>query len=123
MALHLNLLHEEILEQRQRKRDPLKIGMIVLAGCGVILFLYYGWNAYRTIEIKSRLGRVTAELHVEYMRPTPLGPPVELRARVREVSGRRVTVDCTLRSNGVECAKGKVVAVRVQPSWGKKGSP
>jgi len=55
MALHLNLLHEEILEQRQRQRDPLKIGMIALVGCGVLLFLYYTWNAYRTLEIKSRL--------------------------------------------------------------------
>jgi len=55
MALHLNLLHEEILEQRQRQRDPLKIGLIALASCGVLLFLYYTWNAYRTLEIKSRL--------------------------------------------------------------------
>ena len=55
MALHLNLLHEEILEQRQRQRDPLKIGMIALVACGVLLFLYYTWNAYRTLEIKSRL--------------------------------------------------------------------
>ena len=55
MALHLNLLHEEILKQRQRQRDPLKIGMIALVGCGVLLFLYYTWNAYRTLEIKSRL--------------------------------------------------------------------
>jgi hypothetical protein len=46
MALHLNLLHEQILEQRQRQRDPLKIGTIVLIGFGVVLFLYYGWNAY-----------------------------------------------------------------------------
>lgn len=61
MALQLNLLHEEIQEQRQRQRDPLKIGMLVLAGCGALLFLYYAWNAYRTLEIKSRLGRVTAE--------------------------------------------------------------
>ena len=61
MALHLNLLHEEILEQRQRQRDPLKIGMLVLASCGAVLFLYYAWNAYRTIEIKSRLSHVTAD--------------------------------------------------------------
>ncbi len=61
MALQLNLLHEEILEQRQRQRDPLKIGMLVLAGCGAILFLYYAWNAYRTLEIKARLSHVTAE--------------------------------------------------------------
>ena len=61
MALNLNLLHEEILEQRQRQRDPLKIGMMVLAGCGAVLFLYYAWNAYRAIEIKSRLSHVTAD--------------------------------------------------------------
>jgi hypothetical protein len=61
MALHLNLLHEEIFAQRQRQRDPLKIGMLVLAGCGALLFLYYGWNAYRAIAIKSELSRVEAE--------------------------------------------------------------
>jgi Tfp pilus assembly protein PilN len=61
MALHLNLLHEEILAQRQRQRDPLKIGMLVLAGCGGLLFLYYAWNAYRTIAIKSELSHVEAE--------------------------------------------------------------
>lgn len=61
MALHLNLLHEEILAQRQRQRDPLKIGMLVLASCGAVLFLYYAWNAYHAIEIKTRLNRVTAD--------------------------------------------------------------
>ncbi len=58
MALHLNLLHEEILEHRQRQRDPLKIGMMVLAGFGALLFLYYMFNAYRTLETKSRLSAV-----------------------------------------------------------------
>jgi hypothetical protein len=61
MALHLNLLHEEISEQRQRKRDPLKIGMMVLIGIGALLFLYYIWNAYRTLEIKRRLSAVQAD--------------------------------------------------------------
>jgi hypothetical protein len=58
MALQLNLLHEEILEQRQRQRDPLKIGMLVLASCGALLFIYYAWAAYRTLEIKNRLAAV-----------------------------------------------------------------
>jgi hypothetical protein len=58
MALHLNLLHEEILEQRQRQRDPLKIGIYVLAGFGALLLLYYMINAYRALEIRSRLGAV-----------------------------------------------------------------
>jgi hypothetical protein len=61
MALHLNLLHEEILEQRQRQRDPLKIGLLVLSSCGALLFLYYAWNAYQTLEIKSQLSSVEAE--------------------------------------------------------------
>jgi len=55
MALQLNLLHEEILELRQRQRDPLKIGMLVLSSCGAILFLYYAWNGYQTLNIKSKL--------------------------------------------------------------------
>ncbi len=55
MPLQLNLLHEEISEQRQRRRDPLKIGTYVLVGCGAMLFLYYGWKAYQTLDIKSQL--------------------------------------------------------------------
>jgi len=61
MALHLNLLHEEILAERQRQRDPLKIGLLVLAGCGAMLFIYYAWNAYQTLEIKSHLSKVQNE--------------------------------------------------------------
>src|SRR6266513_3517938 len=61
MALTLNLLHEEILEQRQRQRDPLKIGMLVLSSCGALLFLYYAWNAYQTLEIKSKLSGIETE--------------------------------------------------------------
>src|SRR5436309_11468150 len=61
MALHLNLLHEEILEQRQRKRDPLKIGILVLVSCGTLLFLYYGWNAYQTFEIKAKLRAIVGD--------------------------------------------------------------
>jgi hypothetical protein len=61
MALHLNLLHEEILEHRQRQRDPLKIGVMLLAAFGVLMFLYYMWNAYQTLEIKGRLSAVERE--------------------------------------------------------------
>jgi hypothetical protein len=61
MALHLNLLHEEIQELRQRQRDPLKIGMLVLISLGTFLAFYYMWNAYRTLDIKSRLSVVEKE--------------------------------------------------------------
>jgi hypothetical protein len=58
MALHLNLLHEEIREQRQRQRDPLKIGMMVLGGLGALMFLYYMWNAYQALGVRSQLSKV-----------------------------------------------------------------
>ena len=58
MALHLNLLHEEHLEQRQRQRDPLKIGMMVLGAIGAVMVIYYMWNAYKTLEIRNRLSAV-----------------------------------------------------------------
>jgi hypothetical protein len=58
MALHLNLLHEEILEQRQRQRDPLKIGMMVLAALGALMVAYYLWNAYKVLAIRNQLGQV-----------------------------------------------------------------
>jgi hypothetical protein len=61
MALQLNLLHEEISAQRQRQRDPLKLGVIALSVIGALLFLYYMWAAYQTIHLKSRLHGVEAE--------------------------------------------------------------
>ena len=57
MALHLNLLHEEILQQRQRQRDPLKIGMMVLAALGALMVVYYLWNAYKVLAIRNQLGQ------------------------------------------------------------------
>jgi hypothetical protein len=57
MALHLNLLHEEIFQQRQRQRDPLKIGMMVLGALGAIMLLYYLWNAYKLLEIRNQLSQ------------------------------------------------------------------
>lgn len=61
MALQLNLLHEEIAQERERKRDPLKLGIIALSAFGAILFLYYGWNAYQTIQIKGQLNAAQSE--------------------------------------------------------------
>ncbi len=61
MALHLNLLHEEILEQRRRQRDPVKIGVLVLICIGALLAGYYMWNGYRTLAIRSRLSALNRE--------------------------------------------------------------
>ena len=61
MALHLNLLHEEIAEQRQRQRDPLKIGMMALGAIAALMALFYMWKGYQTLGTKSRLAVVEAD--------------------------------------------------------------
>src|SRR5438552_2953695 len=61
MPLQLNLLHEEILEQRQRQRDPLKLSIYAGIGLAVLLVLNYLWTGYRVLESKSRLNAVQSE--------------------------------------------------------------
>jgi acyl-CoA thioesterase FadM len=58
---------------------------------------------------------LTASLQVDYLRPTPLGVPLEVRGQVKEVKGRKVVVTATLSANGEVCARGEVVAVQVPP--------
>lgn len=59
---------------------------------------------------------VTASLAVEYLKPTPLGPELEIRARAVETGERKVVVRATVSAGGVVTAKGEVVAVRLPPS-------
>jgi hypothetical protein len=61
MPLQLNLLHEEILEQRQRQRDPLKLSMYVGLGLAALLLLNYLWTGYRVLDSKRRLNLVESE--------------------------------------------------------------
>ena len=51
-------LHEEIAEQRQRKRDPLKLTMYVGIGIAALFILNYLWTGYRVLGLKSRLTAV-----------------------------------------------------------------
>ena len=54
---------------------------------------------------------VTASLHVEFLRPTPLGPELEARGKVVEMGEKKVVVDVRMLVEGVECANGRVIAV------------
>lgn len=61
MPLQINLLHEEILEQRQRKRDPLKLSLYAAIGLATLLLLNYLWVGYRVLQSKSRLNSAQVE--------------------------------------------------------------
>ena len=56
---------------------------------------------------------LTASLHVDYLRPTPIDGLLEVRATVKEIKGRKVVIASTLSAGGEVCARGEVVAVQV----------
>lgn len=70
----------------------------------------------RAMDTEPAFRFVTGSLHVDYVRPTPLGVPLQVRATVKEIKGRKVIVSATLFANGEVCARGEVVAVQMPES-------
>ncbi len=72
----------------------------------------------RELKIKMKPGAmprfVTASLTVDYLIPTPVGKEVELRAKVEEIKGRKVTVSVTLSTEGTVHAKGQLIMVQIR---------
>jgi acyl-CoA thioesterase FadM len=56
---------------------------------------------------------VTGSLHVEYHLPTPIDRPMDLRATIKQMKGRKVVVKVSLFSGNKLCAKGEVLAIQV----------
>ena len=67
----------------------------------------------RAMDTDPPLRFLTASLRVDYARPTPLGVPLEIRAQVKEIKGRKVVMTAALSAEGVVCARGEVVAVQM----------
>jgi len=61
---------------------------------------------------------VTGSLQVSFLKPTPLGPELEIRGRVKEIRGRKAIIDSTVFADGVATARGEVVAVQMPDDFG-----
>ncbi|MFM8320347.1 MAG: PaaI family thioesterase [Chloroflexota bacterium] len=69
--------------------------------------------AGRPMDSLPALRFLTASLHVDYLKPTPLGPRLEVRGLVKEIKGRKVVIAERLLADGIVTATGEVVAVQV----------
>ena len=73
--------------------------------------------AYRTegraMDTDPPLRFVTASLHVDYLKPTPMGVTLELHGKVSQIKGRKVVVEVTVMAGEILCARGRVVAVQI----------
>jgi acyl-coenzyme A thioesterase PaaI-like protein len=63
---------------------------------------------------------LTASLHVDYLKPTPIEGPLELRSTITEIKDRKVVVETDMSVGGEVCAKGRVVAVLAPEYFLKK---
>lgn len=73
----------------------------------------------RSMESEPGLRFVTASLHVDYLKPTPIDTTLVIRAAVKAIDGRRITITSQLFAEDQMTARGEVVCVRVSESWGK----
>lgn len=67
----------------------------------------------REMGTEPPLRFLTASLQVDYLRPTPLGVPLEIRGKVKEIKERKVVVAVTVSAEGETRAQGEVVAVQM----------
>jgi acyl-coenzyme A thioesterase PaaI-like protein len=76
----------------------------------------------RAMDSEPALRFVTASLKVDFLAPTPLGVPLEIRATVSQITPKKVVVDEKVTANGKICATGQVIAVKMPDSMlaGKK---
>ncbi len=71
----------------------------------------------RAMDTEPSFRFVTGSLHVDYLRPTPMGVTLEVRGVVKEIKGRKVIIDETVSANGEICARGQVVAVQMPANF------
>jgi len=67
-------------------------------------------------NVEPNTRTLTASLHVDYLKPTPLNIELEVRGRVKEQKGRKVIIEEWILANGVITVRGEVIAVQVPAS-------
>jgi len=72
----------------------------------------------REMDSEPALRFVTASLHVDYLKPTPLAGQLILRGRVKEIKGRKVIVETLVYIGQVVTVRGEVVAVQMPENFG-----
>ena len=71
----------------------------------------------RSMDTEPPFRFVTGSLHVDYLKPTPMGVELVLRGRIKEIRGRKVVVETTLLANDIATVRGEVVAVQMPDTF------
>jgi len=85
-------------------------------GTGTAAAAMYRFMKQQDSNAEPNMRFLTGSLHVDYLKPTPIGVKLEIRARVKELKGRKVVIEEWLMANGVVTVRGEVIAVQVPES-------
>lgn len=69
----------------------------------------------RPLDSQPPLRFVTASLNVDFLRPTPLGPVLEVRGRALEIKERKVVVESWITVEEQVTVRGRTVCVLMPP--------
>ena len=67
----------------------------------------------RKKDTEPPLRYLTASLHVDYLKPTPLGIALEVRGKVKGIEDRRVVIEEWISASGVITVRGEIVAMQM----------
>lgn len=67
----------------------------------------------REIGAEPRIHYVTANLNVDYVKPSPIEGPVDVTASVDAIEGRKAWASGSLSVRGIECARASALYIRV----------
>jgi acyl-coenzyme A thioesterase PaaI-like protein len=67
----------------------------------------------RALDSDPPIDVVTASIKVDYLQPTPMTAPIVLRARVREISGKKITVTCSASVDDRQTAGSEGLFIRL----------
>lgn len=88
--------------------------------CTAMAATYQAEN--RSMESEPIYRYATGTISVKYLKPTSNTKPIELRARIKEIKGRKVVMSCIAKSDGEITAEAEVIAIRVFDSSKDKES-
>jgi len=79
--------------------------------CTAMAATYQSEN--RALDSLPEYRYATGTMTIKYLKPTSNIQPVELRAKVQEIKGKKVVVNCNIYSEGQLTAEAQVIAIRV----------
>ena len=74
----------------------------------------------REMDTEPSFRFLTGSLNVKYVKPTPIDCTLEIRGKIREISGKKVTVDVEVFANGIVTATGEVITIQVPDKYIKE---